>query len=147
MDKALSEKIISELYSWLDTPYKHQHSTKHRGCDCLGLVRGVYREIYGKEPEIPPSYSSRWGEVGKAEPLLEAAERNLISVVDRDTLEVGSVLVFRMRPNFVAKHCGIVSGQNKMIHSYQGAGRVVECDLANFWRRKIVGQFLFPSRG
>ena len=28
---------------WIGTPYRHQASLKGVGCDCLGLVRGVWR--------------------------------------------------------------------------------------------------------
>ena len=30
--------------------------------DCLGLVRGVWREVIGQEPEAPPSYTPDWSE-------------------------------------------------------------------------------------
>jgi hypothetical protein len=35
--------IIAEARSWIGTPYAHQASVKGIGCDCLGLVRGVWR--------------------------------------------------------------------------------------------------------
>ena len=41
---------------WIGTPYRHQASLKGVGCDCLGLVRGVWREVMGEEPEAPPAY-------------------------------------------------------------------------------------------
>jgi len=41
--------------SWIGTPYVHQASVKGVGCDCLGLLRGVWRELVGAEPEkMPP---------------------------------------------------------------------------------------------
>ena len=43
------------------------------GCDCLGLVRGVWRDLYGAEPETPPPYTPDWGETGETELLIEAA--------------------------------------------------------------------------
>ena len=42
---------------WLGTPYRHQGSLKGVGCDCLGLVRGIWRELYGEEPETPGAYA------------------------------------------------------------------------------------------
>jgi len=45
---ALREKIVSEAYRWIDTPYRHQASLHNVGADCLGLIRGVWREIYGR---------------------------------------------------------------------------------------------------
>lgn len=41
---AHQNKIINLTRSWIGTPYHHQESVKQVGCDCLGLVRGVYEE-------------------------------------------------------------------------------------------------------
>src|SRR3569833_631271 len=35
--------IVTEARSWIGTRYRHQGSMKGVGCDCLGLVRGVWR--------------------------------------------------------------------------------------------------------
>ncbi|MEL6794106.1 MAG: peptidase P60, partial [Pseudomonadota bacterium] len=56
--------------AWIGTPYRHQASLKGVGADCLGLIRGVWRELYGAEPEAPPPYSREWGESDRDEPLL-----------------------------------------------------------------------------
>jgi NlpC/P60 family putative phage cell wall peptidase len=67
--------IVIVARSWLGTPYRHQASVKGVGADCLGLVRGVWRDVVGGEMEAPPAYSADWAEVGGREMLLEAAER------------------------------------------------------------------------
>lgn len=41
--------IIAIARSWLGTPYHDQASLRGVGCDCLGLARGVWREIVGPE--------------------------------------------------------------------------------------------------
>jgi NlpC/P60 family putative phage cell wall peptidase len=138
----LRTAAIVEARTWIGTPYKHQHSTKGAGCDCLGLLRGVYREIIGPEPETTPAYSPMWGEVGRSEPLLQAASRHLIHL---SHYSPGDVLVFRLRDGYVAKHVGIVSGPNTMIHAYQGAGRVVEGMLTPYWKRHVAGAFTWPQ--
>ena len=43
--------IVAETRGWIGTPYRHQASLKGVGCDCLGLVRGVWRACVGDEPE------------------------------------------------------------------------------------------------
>ncbi len=60
------DDIISETLSWLGTPYRHQASLKGVGCDCLGLVRGVWRALVGPEPEPTPAYSPDWARPGRA---------------------------------------------------------------------------------
>ena len=39
--------IVAETRDWIGTPYRHQASLKGVGCDCLGLVRGVWRNVIG----------------------------------------------------------------------------------------------------
>ena len=54
--------IVAEARAWIGTPYRHQASLKGVGCDCLGLVRGVWRAVIGDEPERAPAYSRDWAE-------------------------------------------------------------------------------------
>ena len=70
------QDIIAEAQSWLGTPYRHQGSLKGVGCDCLGLVRGVWRAVIGGEPEALPAYSPDWAEAGGGERMAAAAARS-----------------------------------------------------------------------
>ena len=62
-------RAVDIARGWIGTPYHHQASLKGVGTDCLGLVRGVYRELNGQEAEAPPAYSRDWGETGPREGL------------------------------------------------------------------------------
>ncbi len=66
------EDIITAARAWAGTPYHHQASVKGVGCDCLGLIRGLWRELLGDEPEAMPAYTRDWGDVTGSEPLLAA---------------------------------------------------------------------------
>jgi len=55
-----NRSIVIATRGWIGTPYHHQQSTKRQGTDCLGLVRGVWREICGLEQEPVPNYGSSW---------------------------------------------------------------------------------------
>ena len=57
-------RVIAIARSWLGTPYHDQASLRGVGCDCLGLARGVWREIVGPELFPIPAYSRDWGETG-----------------------------------------------------------------------------------
>ena len=140
------EHILKAARDWLGTPYLHQGSTRGAGCDCLGLLRGVWREVLGAEPEIAPPYSSDWDEVGTRDVLRAAAARHL-SEIDADTANPGDVLLFRMRRGSVAKHLGLLSATGdapRFIHAYSGHG-VVESSLSLPWRRRIEGVFAWPD--
>jgi len=56
------DKVLALAEPWIGTPYRHQASLRGVGCDCLGLIRGVWRELYGSEPELPPPYAPDWAE-------------------------------------------------------------------------------------
>src|SRR3954454_1342913 len=88
--------IVAEARAWIGTPYRHQASLKGIGCDCLGLVRGVWRALYGEEPEPAPPYAPDWAEAARAEPLAQAALRHL-EPVDFAAFAAGDVLLFRWR--------------------------------------------------
>ncbi|WP_152045381.1 NlpC/P60 family protein [Aureimonas psammosilenae] len=129
---------------FLGTPYRHQGSRRGVGCDCLGLVRGVFRDVYGKEPEEPGAYSPDWAERGGGERLLTAAGRHLLPI-DMDEALPGDVVLFRWRPDGPARHCGILDEGNRVIHAYGGM-TVVSSPLTPQWARRIAGAFRFPER-
>ena len=137
----LESSVLHQARLWLGTPYRHQASTLHAGCDCLGLIRGVYRALYGAEPQPPPPYRPDWAEIGGRELLLEAFHRWLVPV---DAPAPGDVLVFRMAPGAVAKHCAIQSGPDRMIHAYWGRA-CVESVLGRWWRERLAAAFRFPT--
>lgn len=138
--------MVLSARCWLGTPYRHQASVKGVGADCLGLVRGVWREVVGDEPEVLPAYSADWAEVGGRETLLEAAGRWMRPVA-ADQMRAGDVLLFRMSPGVAVKHCAILSDldgtEPRMIHAYWGRA-VVESWMGVWWRRRLAAVFRFP---
>lgn len=134
--------IVAAARGWTGTPYRHQASVRGHGCDCLGLVRGVWREIYGAEPQTPPPYRPDWAETGGRDGLVEAARRWCVEI-PRATAEPGDLLLFRMSENAIAKHCAILTGEDRMIHAYWGRS-VVESWIVPWWRRRLALAFRFP---
>lgn len=138
-----SEDILQFARGWLGTPYHHQACTRGVGTDCLGLIRGVWREAYGSDPAPPPPYSQDWGEANGVETLISAANKHLVPIGLNDAAP-GSVLIFRMRPGAIAKHAGLMSGASRMIHATEGK-RVAEIELTAWWRRRIAAAYNFPG--
>ncbi|SDZ30928.1 putative phage cell wall peptidase, NlpC/P60 family [Jannaschia faecimaris] len=138
--------IVTAARAWIGTKYVHQASLRGGGTDCLGLVRGVWRELYGDEPEAVPAYSRDWAEPQGLEVLFEAAGRHLARVPRSRSFQAGELLLFRMRDAAIAKHLGIIGdGGNTptFIHAYTGHG-VVETHLSSPWNRRIAARFDFP---
>jgi NlpC/P60 family putative phage cell wall peptidase len=140
-----ADDIVTAARGWIGTPYRHQASLKGAGCDCLGLVRGVWRECIGPEPETAPPYAPDWAEAGGRETLAEAAGRWLRPIAI-EAASGGDVVLFRWRDGVAAKHAGLLSGEGRFIHAYEGTA-VVESTLGPWWRRRISHAFRFPGLG
>jgi NlpC/P60 family putative phage cell wall peptidase len=148
-------EVVHLARQWIGTPYHHQASERAAGVDCIGLVRGVWRAIYGREPETLPGYSRDWAEATGRETLLEAARRHFVEI-DAHAARPGDVLVFRYRPRSLAKHAGIVASSQfenarmppaasaTLIHAVEGAP-VTEVPLSDWWQRRIAAAFSFPG--
>ena len=137
--------VVTTARLWLGTPYHDQASLRGVGCDCLGLARGVWREVFGNEPFTIPPYSRDWGETGPHEVLVDGAASMLVPIETKD-IGPGAIILFRMSPRAIAKHVGIVTAPDRFIHSYERLG-VVEEALTQVWRRRIAFAFLFPPSG
>ncbi|GJE01285.1 NlpC/P60 family protein [Methylobacterium isbiliense] len=136
-------EVVAAARAWLGTPYRHQASLRGVGCDCLGLVRGVWRDRFGEEPEAPPPYTPDWGEADGAETLRDAARRHLAEI-PLAAAAPGDVLLFRWRQGLPAKHCAILSEPGRMIHAYDGHA-VVESWIPAAWERRLAYAFRFPA--
>ena len=143
-------RVVGLARTWLGTPYRHQASLRGEGADCLGLVRGVWRELFGAEPEPTPPYLPDWAEVGGEEALLQASRRWLKEIPPGQA-RAGDVLLFRMASGCPAKHCAILSegsvdgdAEPRMIHAYWGRA-VVESWMGPWWRRRLTAAFAWPS--
>lgn len=138
-------RVVAAARSWLGTPYHDQASLKGIGCDCLGLARGVWREVVGVEPVVPPPYSRDWGEVAKRETFAEAVRPFMVEI-DPAQAGPGALVLFRMRDRAPAKHCGILVEDGEFIHAYERCG-VILAAYDRAWARRAAYAFLFPSRG
>ena len=138
--------IVAEARSWLVpvTRWQHQASLKGIGCDCIGFVAGVARELgiaeaaefwadgrvmgYGREPD--------------PEMLVSTCERYM-DRIGMDAALPGDVLVLRFRSE--PQHFAFLSRVNPayMLHGYAQARRVVENRIDALWRSRILSAWRF----
>jgi NlpC/P60 family putative phage cell wall peptidase len=136
-----AEQVVAAARAFLGTPYRHQASVAGAGCDCLGLLRGVWRELYGAEPMAVPPYRADLRDPQSAGALRQAAERLLLQ--EARPPAAGQVVLFRLGGLVEAKHCGILVAPDRFIHAQERLG-VVEANLTQAWARRISGRFRFP---
>ena len=143
MTPANANAVIAAARAWLGTPYHDQASLRGVGCDCLGLARGVWRDVVGTEPQAIPPYSRDWGETGAREVLADGARAMMIEI-PLAQIGPGALVLFRMAPRAIAKHVGILTASDRFIHAYDRLG-VIEEALTTTWARKIAFAFQFPT--
>lgn len=140
---AVRAAVVAEALAWIGTPYRHQGVARGVGCDCLGLVRGVWRALYGRDLDDPGPYAPDWAEAG-GKILYDGMRRHFRERPVADA-EPGDVLLFRWRPALPARHAGIMIEAEAFVHAYEGGGAVVRSTLVPQWRRRIAAVLAFPG--
>lgn len=136
-------EIVQAARGWIGTPYRHQATLKGIGCDCLGLLVGLWRELTGEEPSRIPSYTPDWAEAQGSETFADGLSRHLEAIAVAAARE-GDIVLFRWRAHLPAKHGAILTGRDRMIHA-QDRAAVTEAPLSAWWRRRIAFAFTFPG--
>ena len=136
-DARTAEAVVAAAKGWLGTPYRHQASRKSVGCDCLGLVLGVWRELYGAAPETPGPYAPRLGRRRAGRPAAGGGRR-LHCLVKTGAPEAGDLVLFRWKRSLPARHAGIMVAQDRFIHAYEGHAVLISA---------LVPQMAQPHRG
>ena len=151
----LREKILLTARSWLETRFHYQARIKKSlydkgGCDCLGLIIGVAREL-----SLP---SRQKDSLGRNIPLHEFDRKDYGTVLNKydlhsllcellysktiSDIDIGDLLLFKI--NDITQHLAILGKQDKqysMIHCLISTRKVVEHRLDDFWYKKLVAVF------
>lgn len=134
------DNIVDAARGWIGTPYRHAATLKGVGCDCLGLVRGIWAELGGAVlPALPP-YGPDWRDWRHVDALAALATRYLAPVDARPA--PGRILLFRLNGAPWPRHCAIVSAPERIVHAQERLG-VVEAPLTPAWRRRIASAWTF----
>jgi NlpC/P60 family putative phage cell wall peptidase len=134
-------EIAEAARGWIGTPYRHAAALRGVGCDCLGLVRGLWSELGGAPLPTLPAYRPDWRDWSHVEALSALAERHLVAA----DIEVrpGRILLFRLHGAPWPRHCAIAVAPDRIVHAQERLG-VVEAPLTLAWQRRIAGAWRFP---
>ena len=144
-ERACRGEVVATARSWIGTPYRHQGQLKGVGCDCLGLIVGVWRELGGEVAEKIAPYTPDWAEAMGRETLAEGFRAHLIEI-DPGEASAGDVVLFRWRAHLPAKHAAILTARNRMVHAQEGVA-VAEVPMSAWWRRRMAYGFAFVDCG
>lgn len=129
-----AEALVAAAKSWIGTPYRHRAALCGVGCDCLGLIRGIWRDVSGEDVGPIPPYRADWRDLSAVE-ALEHLAGTVLDVVD--AAEPGDVLLFRIGRAAVPRHCGLLIAPDRFVHAQEQLG-VVEAGLAG-WGKRLAG--------
>lgn len=126
------EAVVAEARRWLRTPFEPQQSCRGAGCDCLGLIVGVAREL-----DLPVA-RSRFAKIADYQrPDSVMLQHGLAETMDKvEEAEPGDLLllVVAHKPQHLAIYCG----DNRMIHTYYaGPSMVIEAPMGRSWWRQV----------
>ncbi len=131
----MNNKIVHAVKLWLGTPFHLQGRVKNIGCDCLGLLMGIAKELNLKTKQGTKLIDHDRNDYhiihdGK---ILEEQLDQLLE--QTEVLEVGNLLLLEYDKN--PQHLAIVSDGKKIIHAHLKHRKVVEHSIDVWIRNKI----------
>lgn len=133
---------VDEARRWIGLPWQHQASLKGVACDCVGLIRGVYKEVTGITIPVVANYPATW-HLFKSEPWLYNECCLNLDEIPIEEAGKGDVFIFKYKKRFPAHHIALFTGEGTIIHSYLEVGKVVESHYTDEWKRMTCNAFRF----
>ena len=134
------ERVVAIARQYINTPYHHQARVPGVGIDCVGVLVCVAREIGVIGPTVDYTGYAR---NAKDDTLLQILDSHLERLPDPAHAQAGDVLVFQIGK--WPHHVAIKTGADTLIHSYAGVGRVVETQIGDEWKRRVIAAHRIPG--
>ena len=131
----MNKQIVHAAKLWLGTPFHLQGRVKNVGCDCLGLLMGIAKELNLKATDGTPLVNfdrSDYHIIHDGKILEEQLDKLLEQT---DQIEEGSLLLLEYDKN--PQHLAIASSNNSIIHAHIKHRMVVEHSIDVWIRNKI----------
>jgi cell wall-associated NlpC family hydrolase len=110
--------LFFELHKWLGTPHRRRGQ---QGIDCSGLVKIIYRKVYGIDLKGSSQDMSR-----------------LIVPLPQESLKEGDLVFFRVYHQSRIDHVGIYLGGGKFIHTSSSQGVKISDLSETYFKRNLV---------
>lgn len=169
----MREEIIKEARRWIGVKYQHQGRDKELGCDCLGLIIEVLKEVNINLPEqnkiFAPQDFRRFNMINYSQnPYNYELDKELSQYFTAkktagknpvlSDIKAGDIILFKFRnnpPQHLAFASEILSSANgyhntgskqpTIIHSYKNVGKVVEHRINKFWLDRVYKLYDLPD--
>lgn len=141
-----ADRIVASARTWVGTPFQHQRALKGVGCDCIGLIVAVMRDL-GQEP-APEDYDEYYY---SRTPNPRAMGAKLAKYFDKMDFPIrtpapdGAIAWMQWRHG-LPMHLAIMAtfeGRRTMIHAFEHVGKVVEHGFSGEWPRRVASWWKF----
>ncbi len=112
--------LYAELQKWLGTPHIRRNRGRG-GIDCSGLVKVVFRQVYGMEL------------TGSSKDLSRQARQ-----IDIKDLQEGDLVFFKIYGQSRIDHVGIYLANGRFIHTSASSGVIVSELSQAYYRRRFT---------
>lgn len=139
-----SNDIIRVAEEWIGTPFHQQGRQKQVGCDCIGLILGIAKEVGAVSLTNQPWDKCdihTYNALTDSQLLLNLIPKYFKeSIYFNDSkISPGEILLIQITES--QYHLSIKSNNNKIIHACSSLGRVVSHKIIPTW--KIIKTFQF----
>ena len=125
---------VNRARELLGVPWVHQGRNPSLGLDCVGLLVEC-----AKAADVAADVPSDYPRVVDPQIIVDHLDQYCISIPYAE-MQAGDILLMRWRT--VPQHVGLYTGNNYMIHSYQGHG-VTYQELIPFWQERVINVYRF----
>lgn len=121
--------IALEAQGWIGTPFHWQGRVKQVGCDCKGLIAGVFAALSLPEAASLEALADDYGQVVPVARLQAGLAALFLRVTQSQDGDI-VLLVLGGKP----QHLGLIAGE-RLIHCYpSGPAQVVSAPYGHAWR-------------
>lgn len=92
-----ADQVTSFARSWLGTPFVNGACAIGYGCDCLGLIRGLWAQVTGRPFGSVPPYDVGMRQGAAHDHLLAVLSPRFMAVPQAAPIMAGQILVFALR--------------------------------------------------
>lgn len=134
--------VVDEAITWLDTPYSHQGRKKRVGVDCVGIIIGVANELGLSDFQ----YNHGYQPLPDGTVLKDYMDRYLLPI-PKEEMKAGDMMLCWFGKKDVPQHTAFVMPNNKMLHAYSNAKKVVTHRLTSFWEERFLQAYKYHGLG
>jgi cell wall-associated NlpC family hydrolase len=122
---------------WIGVKYEHCGTTRN-GCDCTGLLIGIFKELGYFKDYVLRKYPKDWNLHAKADDYITEEIIKIADEIKQIKSEPGDIVTFYFGKCIA--HIGIIIENGLFVHCHMGSGKCIVSRLkSSQWTKRIAG--------